>query len=312
MTVLWGYLIHLSYNMWADRPVEVRPEICYEPYLRCDDGLWIELTERMSARGVNALVIDLGDGVRWKSHPEIAVDGAWTTTRLRDELNRLRDLGIEPLPKLNFSTCHDAWMGPYARMVSTPEYYDVCSDLIEEATELFDGPRFFHLGMDEETAEHQRLFAYTVIRQYELWWEDLAFYFECCERANTRPWVWSDYVWHYPDMFYERMPPSTLQSNWYYEDNFSISERRNRQHHHRVRAYADLDAAGFDQVPTGSNHSNDVNFAATVDHCRRKLNADRLFGFLQAPWRVTLPNHRQHLLNAVDQVGEARAAFESR
>ena len=124
--------------------------------------------------------------------------------------------------------------------------------------------------------------------------------------------MWSDYVWHYPEIFYERMPTSALQSNWYYQDNFSISERRNRQHHHRVRACAEMDAAGFDQVPTGSNHSNDVNFAATVDHCRRKLSADRLVGFLQAPWRITLPEHRQHLLNAVDQVGEARTTFESR
>ena len=66
----------------------------------------------------------------------------------------LRALGIEPLPKLNFSTCHDAWLGPYSRMVSTPAYYDVCRDLIDEVAELFGGPRFFHLGMDEETAQH--------------------------------------------------------------------------------------------------------------------------------------------------------------
>jgi len=98
---------------------------------------------------MNALVLDLGDGVRWDSHPEIAVENAWTPAKLREELDRARELGIEPLPKLNFSTAHDAWLGPYSRMVSTPQYYEVCRDLIDEASELFGRPRLFHLGMDE-------------------------------------------------------------------------------------------------------------------------------------------------------------------
>ena len=310
--MLWGILIHLSYNMWSDRPVEDRPDIDFQPQLRCDDDLWAEVTEEMARQGVNAVVIDLGDGVRWQSHPEIAVDGAWTPARLRRELKRLRALGIEPLPKLNFSTCHDAWLGPYARMVSTPTYYAVCRELIAEVTELFDGPRFFHLGMDEETAQHQRNFLYTVIRQYELWWEDLLRLVADVEAVGPRAWVWSDYVWHHPDWFYERMPKGVLQSNWYYGESFSVSPRRNRQHHHRVRAYVDLDAAGYDQVPTGSNHSNDVNFEATVDFARRKLSPERLLGFLHAPWRPTLPVYRQRHLDAVDQVGRARRAFEAR
>jgi len=36
----------------------------------------------------------------------------------------------------------------------------VCRELIAEVVELFDSPRFFHLGYDEETAEHQAQYAY--------------------------------------------------------------------------------------------------------------------------------------------------------
>ena len=38
-------------------------------------------------------------------------------------------------------------------------------DLIAEVSELFDGPRFFHIGMDEETFQHQRMYHYVVVRQ---------------------------------------------------------------------------------------------------------------------------------------------------
>ena len=75
---------------------------------------------------------------------------------MRAEVKRLREMGLEPIPKLNFSTCHDTWLGPYARMVSTPKYYEVAKDLIAETIELFDKPRLFHLGMDEEDERNQR------------------------------------------------------------------------------------------------------------------------------------------------------------
>ncbi|MGB9620253.1 MAG: Tat pathway signal protein, partial [Armatimonadota bacterium] len=166
--MIWGYLIHLGYNMWLDReaPELDKPDLSAKSYLRFDEELWDELLPAMSAAGVNTLVIDLGEGVRYASHPEIAVDGSWSVEKLQAEVERLRSMGIEPIPKLNFSATHDAWLGPYSRMVSTSTYYEVCRDLIGEVIEIFDGPPLFHLGMDEETAEHQRHHAYAVMRQY--------------------------------------------------------------------------------------------------------------------------------------------------
>ena len=102
----------------------------------------------------------------------------------------MRELGLEPIPKLNFSAGHDPWLGQYSRMVSSDIYYGVCRDLIAEVAELFDTPRFFHLGMDEETAEIQRHNNLVVVRQHELWWHDMYFLFDEVERACARPWVW--------------------------------------------------------------------------------------------------------------------------
>jgi len=184
--MIWGYLIHLGYNMWADRDV---PELKNEyfgakPYLRFDPGLWNDLLKKMANADINMLVIDLGEGVKYKSHPEIAVRDAWTVSHLRQELEKIREMGIEPIPKLNFSSCHDTWLGPYSRCVSTDTYYEVCRDLVAEVIDIFDKPRFFHLGMDEETADHQRYYDYVVIRQHDLWWHDFNFLVEEVEKLS--------------------------------------------------------------------------------------------------------------------------------
>jgi len=300
--LVWGSLIHLSYNMWSDRDApEWRLEhVSARPYLRFDETLWNDLLPKMVGAGMNMVVIDLGDGVRYESHPEIAVEGAWTPSKLKAELAKVRQLGLEPIPKLNFSTCHDAWMGPYSRCVSTETYYDVCRDLIAEVIDLFDRPRFFHLGMDEETADHQRYYAYVVIRQYDLWWHDLAFYAEQVEKGGVRPWVWSDYVWHHPELFYARMPSTILQSNWYYGTEFGPDVVR-------ARTYADLEQHRFDQIPTFSNWSDPRNVLMTVQYCRDHIAKTRLMGFLQTIWKPTLEVCRERHEQAIELVRQARA-----
>lgn len=304
---IWAYLIHLGYNMWVDRLIPGREHeaICYRPYLRCEKRVWDEVVRALVAAGINMAIIDLGDGVQYESRPEIAVRRAWTPDRLRQELARLRRLGIEPIPKLNFSTCHDAWLGPYARMVSTDAYYAVCRDLIGEVIDLFDRPRFFHLGMDEETSAHQRLYEYVVVRQHDLWWQDLYFYLEEVEKGGSRPWIWSDYLWHHPEDFFAKMPKEVLQSNWYYGANFSLDRRKNPSHTY-VRAYLELEAHGYDQVPTGSNHSCPENFARTVEFARRRIAPERLKGFMQTVWRPTQKDYRDRLLEGARLVGETK------
>jgi hypothetical protein len=301
-SLLWGNLLHLSYNMWCDRETPEFPEDperrAAKPYLRFDEALWHNLLERMSAAGMNMVVIDLGDAVQYASHPEIAVENAWSRGKLKDDLARARDLGLEPLPKLNFSTCHDAWLGHYSRCVSTEAYYTTVRDLIAESIELFDGPRFFHLGMDEEIYDHQAHYAYVVIRQFELWWHDFHIMREAVEKNGARPWIWSDYLWHHPDEFLANMPRSVLQSNWYYDEDFPAENTA-------VKAYKDLEENGYDQIPTGSNHATPVNFERTVEHCSDVISGDRLYGFLTAPWRPTLAEFRERHMAAIEQVARA-------
>lgn len=311
--MIWANLIHLSFNMWEENDAKPlygmepgREKILNmrkaQPYLRFDENLWHELIKRMKIAGMNAVVIDLGDGVQYESHPEIAVKGAWTIKKLKSELEKLRSIGIEPFPKLNFSTTHDAWLGPYSRCISTDTYYGVCQDLIKEVCSLFEKPRFFHLGMDEETANHQRFSLYAVMRQHELWWNDLYFLIENVEKAGSRAWIWSDYLWHHPDIFFKKMPRSVVQSNWYYGDKFN-------KNINYVKAYLELEQHHYYQIPTGSNVSFRENFIKTVSYCKRHISKKRLLGFLQTSWRPTLKQFKKDHIEAIEVVSEGIKRF---
>jgi len=321
--MIWADLIHLSYNMWEDNvPPKYRDEnfnctTCqearewahgYRSSLTFDEPVWDALLKEMAAVGMNMVVIDLGDGIQYESHPEIAVKNAWTPAKLKIELAKMRKLGLEPIPKLNLSTCHDIWLKDYARMVSTDTYYAVCKDLIEEVSILFDKPRFFHLGMDEETAANQVNQNYAVIRQNDLWWGDLYFFIGEVEKNGVRQWVWSDYAWHKPDVFFRKMPKSVLQSNWYYGSGFDLNTLTEPNKTY-VKLYNDLEAYGYDQVPTGSNHSNPDNFGFTVDYCKKIIDPGRLYGFMTAPWRPTLAPCIDRHKEAIDQVAKAIKKF---
>jgi len=302
--LMWGALLHMGTNMWCDVPVdswgpfkgEQLKLVCQADHLRFDEQVWQTLTARMKAAGMNLVVIDLGEALQYESHPELSVKGSWPVGRFRKELARLRAMGLEPIPKLNFSTAHDIWLKEYSRQISTPAYYKVCADMIREVCAIFDKPRFFHLGYDEETAGNQTKYSYVVVRQGDLWWHDFLFFAKEVEKQGARPWIWSDYYWHHPEEFLNRMPKSVLQSNWYYGAGFDPEKQK------CVKAYLDLEKAGFDQVPTGSNWSSDVNFKGTVEFCRKNLKPELLKGFLMAPWFFTLPEWQEKNMQAIAQV----------
>jgi hypothetical protein len=115
-------LLHLSYNMWGDwAHPKAGPYWQSQPYLRFDEKLYNDLLAAKVKAKMNMLVLDVGDGIQFKSYPEIPVQNAWSIPKLKDELKKLRDLGLEPIPKLNVSACHDVGLKDYSRMLTTPK-----------------------------------------------------------------------------------------------------------------------------------------------------------------------------------------------
>ncbi len=317
---IWAYLLHLGYNMWGDPRIqdgyyEGAPKIrCSytrtddeyynaETFLRCDMGYWRELAASAAASGVNMLVVDIGEAVCYESHPELACKGALTKAELAAELEYLRSLGIEPIPKLNFSACHDMWLKPYSYMKCTPVYYEVCSDLIHEVCELFSQPRFFHLGMDEEKSSI-RVRNLIVERQEDLWWHDLLYFVKQTEQCGTRAWIWSDYMWDHEKLFLERMPKEVVQSNWYYSADFE-KEKMSADQAVKLRAFTILAEKGYDQIPSGSNWSHPDNFSKMADYIKNNIDNKKVLGFMQTLWRPTLRKMEDKHKQAIGEIKKA-------
>ncbi len=307
---LRSVLLHLGMNMWED---------CRD-YVRTSDDLWRKCVDRAAASGCNAVFVDLAEACAYPSHPELAVKGTWSVEKMRAELARMRSLGLEPLPKLNFSACHDAWLKEYGRMVSTRKYYEVVADLIRDVCEVFDRPRLFHIGFDEEMEIAQRKLDMVVIRRGDLWWHDVNYAIGCVERHGARPVMWADACWTGREEYCRRMSKGVLQSNWYYHNDFSESKEKWDAEFERkggwgesrngVAAFLALEEAGFDQLPCGSNWWGDPgSIAALVRFCRARIAPERLKGFCVAPWGSCEPDEpgRPHVSRVLAALDDFRA-----
>ena len=297
-----SFLLHLGHNMWNEwLPPELMKDEFLEPRRRpdlklaCDEGVWRKITGRLAERGMNMVIIDIGEALKYPSHPELAVEGSWSPDKMRAEVRRLKGMGLEPIPKLNFSATHDGWLKDYHRMLSTPEYYQVVDDVIGDALEVFENPRFIHLGFDEERAEWQRKMNYFAARQGELWWHDFLYAVKCAEKRGSRAWVWSDCGPHKPEYF-ARCPKSVLQTAWYYDAyNAKLSmDPKVNPHWWKMQNFIDLDRNGFEQVACGTNWVGFKRKALGVDadevmglvvkFVREHVTSDRMLGFMMAPW----------------------------
>ena len=326
---IWSYLAHFGVNSWRDVPLETQdpsmPEKwltrCCANHVRFDEPSWQRISAALAKAGCNQIVIDLAEIVEYPSHPELAVKGSWSVEKLRKELARLRGMGFEVIPKLNFSACHDTWLKDYHRMVSTKKYYQVCEDVIKDVAEMFDYPRYFHLGYDEETPGHQSRHLFAVCRQGDLWWHDMIYTAKEAERHGARGWIWSDKEWKSKDEFMAKCPRSIVQSHWYYSNGFGPEwEKRNDKKMNAARwaepytlcAFKELDEGGFDQIACGSNIYSNTNFPNVVEHCLKNVSKERLLGFLNAPWGSVVRNNdpkkggSARYLAAVDQLAAAR------
>ena len=214
-------LLHLGQNMWGGylAPGEKKePGLRYTAdHLRTDETVWRSLTDLMVARKYNMAVIDVGEGLIYPSHPELAVKGSWSAEKLAAEVKRLKEQGIEAIPKLNFSACHDGWLKMYGRMLSTDKYRVVVKELIDDVCKVFGNPRYFHLGLDEEDADMQRRDPFVVIRRGGAWWKDFYHYLDCLSAHGARAIVFpGEDARESPEIFRKRMPKDVIQNPWMY------------------------------------------------------------------------------------------------
>lgn len=301
------FLIHLSKNMWNDSLTRTNVNGRFSTKLITELDAWNDVVDSIVKNGFNSILIDVGDAVKYKSHPEIAVEGAWSPEFMNQEVKRLKKLGLKVYPKLNFSASHDAWMGEYSRMLSTSVYYKVVKDIIKEVCEIFDGPELFHLGLDEENAEMQEEYDFVVYRQFDLIWHDLNFYFDTVRENGSRPWMWADWAWSHYDEFVKNVPKDVLLSPWYYRNMFLDNGMPEPTKYWKtiLDSYPKLDNAGYEIVSTGSNWAIDYNIDHHFRFCEEKISPEHYKGILISPWASTTQQGKAKLINAAELTGEA-------
>jgi hypothetical protein len=266
------------------------------------------------------IVIDLGEGLFYPSHPELAIEGTWSIEKMQAEIQRLNSMGIEVIPKLNFSTTHNGWMGDYSHMVSSKPYYRMCEDVIRDVVEIFGHPRYFHIGLDEERSafQEEQKSHYICSRKGEYWWQDFLHVVREVEKHGARAWMWSDFGWSSED-FYERCPKSVIQQNWFYDESYGgfDVETNTTSDARIVKAYLKLEEAGFDQVPCGTNWvgwkrrqlgigADDV-IGKLVKFSRENISEKHLMGFMMATWETSVDDDErfQKILKGIDLMAEA-------
>ena len=142
-----GFLIHITHYdpEWCKNKSKEKP---------FDLDLGLEIVDAMSETGLNLLVIDCADGVRYESHPELARDYTVPMRYLTKIVDRAREKNIEVVPKLNFSQSsryrHNDWFRPYNDLFDNDEYWEIAFELIDELIHICHPQHYFHIGMDED------------------------------------------------------------------------------------------------------------------------------------------------------------------
>ncbi len=273
-----------------------------------EKAAWDQVVDFAKEKGVEALVINIGDAICYKSHPELWIEGGWTPEYMTEEVRRLRSMGFKVYPKLNFSAAHDAWLGIYGRMLSTPDYYEVVKDLIYEVCDIFETPELFHIGMNEEGEDSQRNLTYACYRQHELLLHDVKFMLQCVRDKGVRPWMWADAFWKDFENFEKNIGKDVVVSPWYFghmfpdvsaplpDDPYDIKKRE---------SYRKLTEAGYDIIPAGSIDST-FNLEHNLRFTLENAVQDKAQGLLIVTGRSTTERNKFRIFAAIQTASSAK------
>ena len=329
---IWGVLVHLGRNMWSEKNMQTK--------LSWDTELWDQVVEKCVQWGLNTKVMDVGEGVVFSSHPELSIEGSWTSEQVKEEVHRLRELGIQLIPKLNFSATHDAWLGVYGRMVSTPAYYHVCRELIHEAYEIFDHPEYIHIGMDEENWKHANDGGkyMTVIRRDELLINDIKYLSDCVKETGAKCHMWHDPFADYPELAHGGIPKDVVPNVWNYYHYTKKRRTKIADQPDNVREYYEkafvlrygytieyveqdphvtkgIEAIGRFQeegrhfLIATSNWSIKTCDEDAAEYFKKECKEQSLLeGFMTAPWGY-MDKQNERLLESIELLGKAKQIF---
>jgi len=142
-----AYLMHLTHydarwvaKRWSSQPFDM--------------NVARQLVPLLADCRINNIIVDIGDAVRYRSHPELTRKSSAPMSDFAELVKLAKSFDIDVIPKLNFAQSrdtdfHNHWFRPYDALDDTDDYFRIAFDLIDELIDIVK-PRYFHIGMDED------------------------------------------------------------------------------------------------------------------------------------------------------------------
>lgn len=251
----------------------------------------LAVLDKMKESGFNTVILDIADGVIYKSHPELTRHYSVPMDDLKQFADRARELGIDFIPKLNFSrsgrNLHDKWLYPHwdeLNFVSKrAEYRKVALDVMEEIINVCKPQNYFHIGMDED--HHRSLTQYV---------ETIKFFDNYLKSKGLQTVVWNDTAYENRDVIAQ-----------VHADKMKAAEPYLRKG--MTHIVWDYDLVHKDLVQRLTNFGFEV-WVAPGDNLKRIEKWDEVMrneggdGFLFTKWIKCSDENRETLLSHIDRL----------
>jgi len=280
----YGYLLHITHYdpRWCKVKAREKP---------FDLATGLAVVEALAEEGFTHLVIDLKDGVAWKSHPELRKHYTVPMAVLRKLVAAAHSAGLDIVPKLNFSQSeinrHNHWMIPPGEVwwqhFDEETYWRRAFEIIDEAVEVCRPAKLVHIGMDED---HNRSYA-----QYA---EAIRVLRAGLRKRGLRTMMWNDSAIAYGPGFIHRdkaiyaereIPKDVVQVLWNY--SYVPSEHIRR-----------IAKEGFELwgAPGWRKPEQAAGFVAEVRRSGGK-------GLLMTRWEPCRPGNRRGMIEQIRRYG---------
>ncbi len=182
----------------------------------------------------NTLIFESSHGMAWKSHTELLCNYSVSPEHIKElvKLAKQRHIAVYPLVQ---SLGHGEWMfrnnstnidfcedssAPWAYCPMDTKSYDFIFDLYKEAIDIYDNPKYFHIGHDEidnpgKFPNHETCKSVGIEKLY---FSDTLYVYNFLKARGITPVMWGDIFLrdnHRP--YVDALPKDMVIADWHYD-----------------------------------------------------------------------------------------------
>ena len=184
----------------------------------------------------NNILMECERGIAWKSHPEIRNPYSVDPDKVRELVKYANQHYMKVTPMVG-SLGHSEWMfrngknldfvedstKPDCYCPLNPKSYEFLFSLYDEAIDIFNHPKYFHMGRDEHDLFHPFPShpECKKIGNEALYYQDTLKVYDYLKSKNCRPIMWADIFWKASFRhLIPKLPKDLVMANWIYRPDY--------------------------------------------------------------------------------------------